>query len=105
MKRRPKNEPLPTIWRVPDELCYRLEPMLLELDLPFDTGAKRIDQCAGVLDAREHAAPEARARGDAVDEHDGAGEVPRVGGDAVLRVARARQLGEEYPPHEPSQKP
>ena len=50
MPRRPKNEPLPTIWHVPDELWHRIEPVLLELDLPFDTGAKRIDQRAA-LDA------------------------------------------------------
>ncbi len=50
MKRRPKNEPLPAIWHVPDELWYRIEPILLELDPPFDTGAKRIDPRAA-LDA------------------------------------------------------
>lgn len=50
MKRRPKNEPLPPIWRVPDELWYRIEPILLEIDPPFDTGAKRIDPRAA-LDA------------------------------------------------------
>lgn len=45
-----KDEPLPTIWRVPDELWYRIEPILLELDPPSDTGAKRIKQRAA-LDA------------------------------------------------------
>lgn len=50
MNRRPKDQPLPTIWRVPDELWYRIEPILLELDPPYDTGAKRIDQRAA-LDA------------------------------------------------------
>jgi len=44
MKRRPKDEPLPPIWHVPDELWYRIEPILLELDPPYDTGAARIDQ-------------------------------------------------------------
>lgn len=50
MKRRPKDEPLPPIWHVPDQLWYRIEPILLMLDPPFDTGAKRIDQRAA-LDA------------------------------------------------------
>lgn len=50
MKRRSKDGALPTIWRVPDELWRRIEPLLLELDPPFDTGARRIDQRAA-LDA------------------------------------------------------
>jgi putative transposase len=50
MARRPKDESLPPIWHVPDELWYRIEPILLALDPPFDTGAKRIDQRAA-LDA------------------------------------------------------
>ena len=50
MPRRRKDEPLPTIWRVPDELWYRIEPVLLVLDPPFDTGARRIDPRAA-LDA------------------------------------------------------
>jgi putative transposase len=44
MERRSKDGSLPTIWRVPDELWYRIEPILLEIDPPFDTGAKRINQ-------------------------------------------------------------
>ena len=48
MKRRPKDKPLPTIWRVPDDLWYRIEPILLELDPPYDTGAQRIDQRAAL---------------------------------------------------------
>jgi len=50
MSRRPKVVDLPTIWRLPDELWFRIEPILLELDPPFDTGAARIDQRAA-LDA------------------------------------------------------
>ena len=48
MPRRPKVVELPTIWRLPDELWYRIEPILLELDPPFDTGAARIDQRAAI---------------------------------------------------------
>ena len=33
---------LPTIWRVPDELWERIEPILNELDPPARTGRKRI---------------------------------------------------------------
>lgn len=50
MSRRSKDKPLPTIWHVPDQLWYRIEVILLELDPPYDTGAKRIDQRAA-LDA------------------------------------------------------
>ena len=48
----PKNDykPLPTIWRVPDEMWKLIEPILLEYDPPAETGRKRIDQRA-VLDA------------------------------------------------------
>src|ERR1044071_6951353 len=35
---------LPTIWRVSDDLWARLEPLLADLDPPFPTGRKRIDQ-------------------------------------------------------------
>lgn len=48
MKRPSKNEPLPTIWRVPDELWYCIQPILLELDPPYDTDANRIDQHAAL---------------------------------------------------------
>jgi putative transposase len=34
---------LPTIWRVPDELWERIEPVLNELDPPARTGRKRIE--------------------------------------------------------------
>lgn len=37
-------EPLPTIWRVPDELWAKIEPVLAECDPPKSTGRKRIDQ-------------------------------------------------------------
>lgn len=37
-------EPLPTMWRVPDELWARLEPILADVDPPAPTGRKRIDQ-------------------------------------------------------------
>jgi transposase len=50
LKRLSQDQPLPTIWHVPDELWYRIEPILLYLDPPFDTGARRIDQRAA-LDA------------------------------------------------------
>lgn len=50
MPRLRKDDALPTIWHVPDEFWYRIEPILLELDPPFDTGAKRIDPRAA-LDA------------------------------------------------------
>jgi len=41
-RRRRKPRPLPTIWRVPDELWERIEPVLSELDPPARTGRKRI---------------------------------------------------------------
>ena len=44
------NKPLPTIWRVPDEMWKLIEPILLEYDPPAETGRKRIDQRA-VLEA------------------------------------------------------
>ncbi len=37
-------KPLPTIWRVPDDLWQIIEPLLLEHDPPAATGRKRIDQ-------------------------------------------------------------
>ncbi len=50
MRRRRTDETLPPIWRVPDELWYRIEPILLGLDPPYDTGTRRIDPRAA-LDA------------------------------------------------------
>ena len=47
-RRRPK--PLPTIWRVPDDLWRVVERVLRDLDPPKRTGRKRIDP-RGALDA------------------------------------------------------
>ena len=49
---RPRKDrpPLPTIWRVSDELWARIEPILDELDPPKPTGRKRVDARA-ILDA------------------------------------------------------
>jgi putative transposase len=43
---RPKKErsPLPTVWRVPDELWAMIAPLVAEYDPPALTGRKRIDQ-------------------------------------------------------------
>ena len=43
-KHETKPEPLPTIWRVPDELWAQIEPILAQYDPPKATGRKRIDQ-------------------------------------------------------------
>jgi putative transposase len=50
MKRRQTKEPLPTIWRIPDDLWDRLEPVIAALDPPKPTGRKRVDARA-ILDA------------------------------------------------------
>jgi putative transposase len=50
MKKRPTNEPLPTIWRIPDDLWERVEPVIASLDPPKPTGRKRIAARA-ILDA------------------------------------------------------
>ena len=42
-KRATGPRPLPTIWRVPDELWAKIEPILVEYDPPKPTGRKRID--------------------------------------------------------------
>lgn len=42
-KRETSLEPLPTIWRVPDELWAQIEPILAQYDPPKATGRKRID--------------------------------------------------------------
>ncbi len=45
-----EKKPLATIWRVPDELWEKIEPILAEHDPPKKTGRRRVDQRA-VLDA------------------------------------------------------
>ena len=42
-KRDDKPKPLPTIWRVSDDLWAKIEPVLAERDPPKDTGRPRID--------------------------------------------------------------
>jgi putative transposase len=37
-----KKKALPTIWEVPDELWKRMEPLILEMDPPKETGRPRI---------------------------------------------------------------
>jgi putative transposase len=49
-RRRKQVKPLPTIWRVPDALWEKVEPVLAELDPPKATGRPRIDARAA-LDA------------------------------------------------------
>jgi putative transposase len=44
-----EEQPLPTIWRVPDELWLKIEAILAQHDPPKRTGRKRIDQ-RGALD-------------------------------------------------------
>lgn len=41
-------KPLPTIWRVPDELWKEIQPLLDELDPPAWTGRKRTDARAAL---------------------------------------------------------
>jgi len=50
VKRSPEKKPMSTIWRVPDELWEKIEPILSEHDPPKNTGRSRVDQRA-VLDA------------------------------------------------------
>jgi putative transposase len=45
-----KKKPLPTIWEVPDELWKRMEPLILELDPPKETGRPRVNP-RNVVDA------------------------------------------------------
>lgn len=49
-RRRKAPKALPTIWRVPDDLWERIEPLLAELDAPQPIGRPRIDARAA-LDA------------------------------------------------------
>ncbi len=46
----PEKKPMPTIWRVPDELWEKIEPVLAEHDPPKNTGRPRADRRAA-LDA------------------------------------------------------
>jgi hypothetical protein len=45
-----EQKPLPTIWRTPDDLWEKIEPILAEYDPPKSTGRPRVDQRAS-LDA------------------------------------------------------
>src|SRR3954463_14571841 len=47
---RKKREPLPPIWRVPDELWAIAEPIITELDPPNRVGPKRVP-ARPILDA------------------------------------------------------
>jgi putative transposase len=47
---KPRHEPLPPIWRVPDELWAEIEPILAELDPPARVGPKRVP-ARPILDA------------------------------------------------------
>jgi putative transposase len=49
-KRQAKAVPMPTIWRIPDDLWDKIAPVLIELDRPRPTGRPRIDARAA-LDA------------------------------------------------------
>ena len=48
--KRAEPEPLPTIWRVPDDLWARIAPILAAYDPPKHTGRRRINERAA-LDA------------------------------------------------------
>ena len=50
MTKKPAKEPLPTIWRIPDDLWARLEPVIAALDPPKPTGRKRVE-ARPILDA------------------------------------------------------
>ena len=43
-KQEQQERPLPTIWRVPDQLWAKIEPILAQYDPPKRLGRKRIDQ-------------------------------------------------------------
>jgi len=43
-----QDKPLPTIWRVPDELWHNIQPILDQLDPPAKTGRPRIDPRAAL---------------------------------------------------------
>jgi putative transposase len=44
----PQDKPLPTIWRVPDELWHNIQAILDQLDPPAKTGRPRIDPRAAL---------------------------------------------------------
>ncbi len=44
-----EEKPLPTIWRVPDGLWERIEPILKEHDPPKKTGHPRVYQVCGIV--------------------------------------------------------
>ncbi len=46
MTERNPKKPIPAIWRVPDELWEKIEPILNEHDPPKASGRKPIDQRA-----------------------------------------------------------
>jgi putative transposase len=50
VERAPEKKPMPTIWRVPDQLWEKIEPILKEHDPSKNTGRPRVNQRA-VLDA------------------------------------------------------
>ena len=39
---RGKNETLPTIWEIPDDLWEQINPVILEMDPPKSTGRKSV---------------------------------------------------------------
>ena len=45
-----KKKPMPTIWEVPDELWERMEPLILEMDPPKETGRPRANP-RNIMDA------------------------------------------------------
>ncbi len=49
-RKRTKLDVLPTIWRVPDDLWQKIQPLLEAYDPPKPTGRKRID-ARSALDA------------------------------------------------------
>lgn len=49
-RKRTKSDTLPTIWRVPDDLWQKIQPLVEQYDPPKCTGRKRI-AARSVLDA------------------------------------------------------
>jgi transposase len=50
MKTDEPQEPLPTLWRIPDDLWEKLQPLIEALDPPKPTGRKRVEP-RSILDA------------------------------------------------------